>query len=163
MTGHSSQETRTRIADILKDCVNHALGLKETLQNERSALEDQDSASLYAVLDDKSRSVSKIQVLDEQRLKLCEACGFPAGPDQMEQMIDWLGETTIISNCWDHLIEIATECKALNLTNGAIVNARQINIDSRLSVLRGTDANSDTYERSGSGENGLSKRSLAQA
>ena len=163
MSGRCPQKARTRIAEVLGDCVYHTLGLKESLRDERSALEEQDADALHDAVATKSQCVNNIQKLEEQRVELCEASGFHAGSLQMEQMFNWCDENVVISNCSDHLLEIAAECNALNLTNGAIINARRHNIESRLAVLRGTDQDSDTYQRSGSGNSGANKRSLAQA
>ena len=163
MTRPLPNDTRAQIIDLLGESVLHALGLKETLQNERRALEEQDIDELDQVVATKSDCVSKLQQLESRRQALCEASGFHPGPDQMEQLVDWCDEDSTITRCWSQLMDIAAECNALNLTNGAIIQMRSQMMASNLAVLRGADPEPDTYERQGRDAAATNQRSLAEA
>lgn len=156
-------EARARIVEVVGESVYHALGLKETLEVERTALESQDTESLYQAVAAKGECVGKLKQLEKRRAELCEASGFGNGPQQMEHMSEWCDEDSVVANCWSHLMSIAADCNALNMTNGAIIHVRQQQIESNLAVLRGADYNPDTYARSGAESAGLAQRSLAQA
>lgn len=149
--------------EILGDCVYRALGLRESLQDERAALETQDTEALHAALTIKGVCVSKLQELDTERKTICEASGFGANPDQMQEMLAWCDEDNAIAGCWQHLMEIVADCNALNLTNGAIIRLRRQMVDGNLAVLRGTEAIPDTYKREGRDNAANTQRSLAQA
>jgi flagellar biosynthesis/type III secretory pathway chaperone len=162
MARPSASEARTRIVEVVGESVYHALGLKESLEVERSALEAQDTDALHDAVSVKGKCVDLLRQLEEKRAALCESFGFKANARQMEQLSDWCDENSEIANCWSHLISIAAECNALNLTNGAIIRIRQQHMDSNLAVLRGADHNPDTYARHGAEHAGLAQRSLAQ-
>jgi len=159
----SPAEARSQIVDIIGASVLQALDLKESLEVERTALENQDVDALDAVVNKKSACAEQLQTLDRQRGTFCQHLGFPDGPDQMQQLIDWCDEDQLISSRWEELVNIAAEGSALNLTNGAIIRVRQQHFESSLSVLRGVAPGSDTYGRNGEESGEFSRRSLAEA
>ena len=159
----AGHESRDSMLEVLGECVYQALGLKESLQDERSALESRDSDALDAALAVKGGCVQRLQDLDRRRSELCRDCGFPAGPEQMDRMLDWCDGDSRIADRWRHLMDVVADCNTLNLTNGAIIRVRQGMIDGNLAVLRGTDAANDTYEREGARNAAASQRTLAQA
>jgi flagellar biosynthesis/type III secretory pathway chaperone len=159
----SPAEARSRIADIIGESVYQAQGLKESLEDERRALEEQDIGALEAVVNSKNACAERLQVLDQKRGALCQEWGFPDGLDQMQQLIDWCDEDELISTRWAELMDIAATGNALNLRNGAIIRVRQQHFESSLSVLRGVSPGSDTYGRNGEESGDFSRRSLAEA
>lgn len=163
MSRPSPADARRQILDMLGDSVMHALGLKETLHSERRALEEQDTDALSELVQTKSDCVEKLSKLEQRRQQLCEAAGFMAGLEQMDQLVDWCDENSAISKCWLQLMEIAADCNALNMTNGAIIRMRSQMVDSSLAVLRGTDPNQNTYQRQGQDAAARNQRSLAEA
>ncbi|MCH9695746.1 MAG: flagellar protein FlgN [Gammaproteobacteria bacterium] len=163
MPAISAADARTQIVDLLTDTVYQALGLKETLEDERKSLESQDLDAIAAAAQSKTACVAKLQVLDNKRSQLCESWGFATGPDQMQELIDWCDDSELIASRWDHLLIIAAESSALNMTNGAIVRVRQQQFDSSLSLIRGVTPGSDTYGRNGGEAGDFGRRSLAEA
>ena len=159
----SRTEARNDIVEILGDTVLHALGLKESLIDERQALEKQDMEAIDAAVDCKSSCVEKLRLLDQERDRVCRSFGFASGPDQLQQLIEWCDEGELIDNRWNHLMVVAAESSAMNMTNGAIIRLRQQQFESSLSVLRGVTPGSDTYGRNGAESGDYSRRSLAQA
>jgi flagellar biosynthesis/type III secretory pathway chaperone len=154
---------RAQVSDLLGTSVLHALGLKESLAAEKAALETQDIDALNEAVANKSRCVTKLQALDSERTTLCAEAGFEMGPDQMDKVMQWCDTDSIIANCWNHLMQLAAECNALNMTNGAIIRARQHQIHANLSVLRGQPPEADTYGREAGGAAPNLRRSLAEA
>jgi flagellar biosynthesis/type III secretory pathway chaperone len=163
MNSQSQDDARQQIVEVIGECVYQALGLKESLRDEHLALERQDAEALDLALTTKSQCVSRLQALDEKRSSLCAASGFDAGPEQMERMSEWCDQDSEIGNCWQQLMEIASDCNSLNLTNGAIIRLRRQHIDTSLAVLRGVDQANDTYVSSGGNRGAMNQRSLARA
>ena len=163
MTRPDATSARSRMTDLLGDSVYQALGLMETLDDERQALEQQDVATLLTILDRKEQCVRELRKLDEQRSELCAAAGFPAGPEQMDSMLGWCDADDVVTSAWQHLMEIATECNARNLTNGSIIRGRKQQIDTGLAVVRGGAPSVDTYNRNGMEPGGASLRPIAEA
>ena len=163
MSQPTPESARKRIVEIIGNSVYHALGLKESLADEHAALEQQDMDELRAAVDNKSRCTAALQTLEQQRNDFCVAAGFAKGHEQMEQLTGWCDEDSVVANCWQHLLDIAVECNAMNLTNGAIIRGRQKQIEAGLAVIRGGDHEPGVYGRSGRGPSGPSQRSLAEA
>ncbi len=163
MSTLSPEIARAQIVEILCDTVYHALGLKEILDYEREALEKQDIDGIDRTVDTKSACVHAMTLLDTKRIELCTACGFAAGPEQMQQMIDWCDDSDLVKNRWDHLMLIGAECSAINLTNGAIIRVRQQQFESSLSLLRGVTPGFNTYGRHGGEAGDYGRQSLVEA
>jgi len=163
MSRPSPATARAKLVDIIGNSVFHALGLKESLEEERAALESQDMDALHAAVESKSACVEKLHTLDGERVALCHEAGFGDSPDQMQALIDWCDDSDLISNRWDHLMILAAEGSALNMTNGAIIRLRQQQFETSLSVLRGAPARPPTYGRNGETSGDFGQSSLAQA
>ena len=163
MTRPSPTEARTQIASIIGASVIEALGLKESLEVERDALEKQDTDALHAVVARKSERAGQLQALDDKRGSLCQDWGFGAGADQMDDLIDWCDKDGVIRKGWARLMQLAADGNSLNLTNGAIIRLRQQQFETSISVLRGVTPGSDTYGRNGEESGDFSRRSLAEA
>ena len=156
-------EARAEIASIIGESVAEAIGLKESLEVERAALEQQDTDALDAVVVSKTEHAGKLQALDEKRSALCQEWGFAIGPGQMDDLIGWCDQDAVISKGWEELMRLAAEGNALNLTNGAMIRLRHQHFETSLSLLRGVTPGSDTYGRNGEESGDSSRRSLAEA
>ncbi len=163
MTSPTPADFRKQLADVIGTSVLHAMGLRESLVDEKSALECQDLAALDTAVEAKSRCVNELAALDSKRSGLCARAGFEAGPEQMQAVMAWCDQGSVIANAWDELLAIATDCNALNMTNGAIIRVREQQIRSSLSVLRGQAPANDTYGHPSNASSGFEQRSLAEA
>ena len=159
----SKVDARSQLVELIGESVYNALGLKESLEEERKALESQDMEALNAAVESKSVCVEKLQGLDKKRVAQCRDWGFGDGPEQMQELIEWCDESDLIRNRWEHLMILAAESSSLNMTNGAIIRLRQQQFESSLSVLRGAEPRSNTYGRNGEASGDYGRSSLAQA
>jgi len=159
----SPTEARSQIVDIIDESVLQAMDLRESLEDERLALERQDTDALHAVVISKNERAEKLGDLDRKRTALCQEWGFSVGPDQMDKLMSWCDENDAIGSRWAELMRIAAAGNTLNLTNGAIIRLRQQQFETSLSVLRGVTPGSDTYGRNGEESGDFSRRSLAEA
>lgn len=154
---------REEIVKLLNDMVYEALGLKEALADERKALQDAEMQGLGDAVELKAACVSALTELDDRRDALCRSWDFVSGSSQMQAVIDWCDQGGLVGDLWDHLMVIAAESNAMNLSNGAIIRARAQQIESSLSVLRGKEPGVGTYGRQGQAAGDLGQQSLAQA
>ena len=92
MSHPTPENARKQIVEIIGNSVYHALGLKESLQDEFAALEAQDMDALRVAVDNKSSCVAALQTLEQQRKDFCIGAGFESGPEQMEQLAEWCDE-----------------------------------------------------------------------
>lgn len=157
------EEARRQIVEVIGDCAYHALALAESLADEKRALEEQDMDALDIAISNKSQCVTELRNFEDQRKTLCSASGIPAGPEQMQRMIDWCDESSIVTNCWQHLMDVVTHCDSLNMTNGAIIRGRKQHVDTSISILRSGQPASTIYNRDGHKPQLHSLRSIAEA
>ena len=158
-----TSDARDQAAEILDSCVLYANQLRECLKEEHDALAGQDLDALMAAIEDKGVCVRELQKFEARRAALCSASGFPDGPTQMADFSAWCDDESLLERSWDELLGIAAECNALNLANGAFIRMRKQHVDAGISVLRGTDSASPTYDRHGGAREGLGNRSIAEA
>jgi flagellar biosynthesis/type III secretory pathway chaperone len=163
MNNGSPDDTRYRIVEILSESVRCALGLKETLTDEREALERRDTVSLNTAAASKATLIRQLAKLNETRGEISEQAGFGSSTANMEALAEWCDDDLLVTNCWQHFREIAGECDLLNKTNGAIIHLRRQQILEGLSVLRGDQRDANTYAPAGSATNGMAGRALTEA
>jgi len=159
----SPNEARLKIAEVVGDSVYQAMGLKECLEDERTALENQDAEALSAAIEGKEKCIVKLVSLEKERSQLGAAAGFKPGPEQMAQLQESSDDDSSMTKCWQHLMQIAAQCNDLNNRNGAIVRLRKHQIDASLCIVRGDRPGTGTYGRNGAEPAGQHKRPLAEA
>ena len=159
----SSAQARAQIVALLDDTVTIAGGLQDELVAERRALEQQDMDAIDAVIAGKSSRIDELVRMDKARENLCTSCGFASGPERMNELMNWCDSDDMIKTRWNRLMDIAAESSAINITNGAIIRARQQQFDASLAVLRGTTPGSETYNPDGGESSKFASRSIAQA
>lgn len=167
MTG-STARIRSELEGVVDACVQCAIGLEDSLIEERDALRRQDSAAILDAASRKNRCMQQMEALDTQRADLSEACGFGRSPADMPSLASALCDDrqgdSVMLNCWNDFLAIARRCFDLNTSNGAIISVRKTQITHSLAAIRGGDANQDsTYGPGGSGPRAEHARSLAEA
>ena len=163
MSPKSHSRNLSRLADVLGACVYQALGLRESLQDERAALEADDLDALQLAVDNKTRCVSELRQLERERSDIASEMGFDPGAAQMDDLTRELGQDATIKSRWQHLLDVASECNTLNMSNGAIIRIRKQQVDAGLAVLRGAEPTAEIYGFDGASAPGYDKRSLAEA
>lgn len=147
---------------LLRGCVERTIGMKELLNEERSALEAQDADALLAIAAGKQHVLSQLDALEKNRREICHAGGFSSHPDEMESIVKSCDNDSTLLGSWNRFVELARECSDLNARNGAIINVRYRQIAGALAVVRGERQGNQTYGRDGRDSAGNAKRVLAQ-
>lgn len=163
MSRASAGETRDRIVKILSDSVTCALGLKETLVEERDALERRDTLSLNTAATSKTTLIHELARLNEARDEISKQAGFGGGTGRMDDLAEWCDDDLRVTHSWKQFREIATECDVLNKTNGAIIHLRRQQVLDGLSILRGNPNETITYSPTGSETTANAGRPLTEA
>ena len=81
----------------------------------------------------------------------------------MDQMCAWCDQDSAVRDAWTELLDVATRCRQLNDTIGAILHARRSQVSNGLAVLCGTDAGNGTYGRDAHDRFVTRRRNLAEA
>lgn len=159
----SPADWRTRLAEIITAGIQAGDRLQKTLQEERRALERQDSGALGAATADKQRSVNELEALEEERRGVCMACGTDPGPEHMPTLIAECGADDSIVRGWHELLSLAAHCRELNAINGAVIRLRRRQFASALCIVRGNPAELiETYGPTGGDLTPRTSRSLAE-
>ena len=162
----SANPLRAELESVIGECVNCALGLNDTLIEERDALKRQDSAAIMDAAARKQRCIEQLEQLDARRADLTEACGYGRSPGEMQTVardLDAASGENHLLNCWNHFMEIAHKCFDLNSANGAIIRVRKTQITNSLATIRGGATDDQTYGPAGTEPQAERARSLAQA
>ncbi len=156
-------ECRTRLAEIITASIQAGNRLQKTLQEERHALERQDTVALGAAAADKQRSVNELEALEEERRGICIACGTGPGPEHVPTLLAECGVDYDLVRGWHELLSLAAHCRALNAINGAVIRLRRRQFASALCIVRGNPAESiATYGPTGGDLPPRPSRSLAE-
>ncbi len=159
MTSPAATDYRSRLISVLNNCVAEAVLLRQSLEDERRALESQDLDALHAAADKKTRSVQRLQTLETERRRLCVESGVS---DHNGDMGALAAANVGIAEGWNRLMSVVSECNQLNATNGAVISLRRNQFETSLTVLRGGSADTEFYGRDGKGTNDAGQQSLAE-
>lgn len=132
--------------------------LLELLGREHQALLGSEAAALEQVSSEKSRAVAQLQKLS---LQLSALPGIGGGA-ALEQAIARAGGELL--RLWQELMTLAARCQQANITNGALIDARQAQVRWTLRhMLGGGTSAARTYGRSGISRDDGARRILASA
>lgn len=156
-------EARRQLLELLDTSIRRSAQLEVLLKAECEAMEAMDTDALQASLGAKRECVEALRSLDKTRSAQCSSAGFPPGPAQMDQMCAWCDPESTVRDAWTELLDVATRCRHLNDTIGAILHARRNQVSNGLAVLCGPDAGNGTYGRDANDRYVTRPRNLAKA
>jgi len=162
----TSQDLKSELQSVVGESVYCALGLKDTLIEERDALQRQDSTAIIDAATRKKTCILKLEELENRRAELSEACGYSRSPGDMQSLardLDDDASDPVLLDCWNHFIDVAHKCFDLNSSNGAIIRVRKTQIMNSLSAIRGGVDDDATYGPGGTEPVTDRARSLAEA
>ena len=121
MSNTSASDTRDRIVKVLSESVTCALGLKETLVEERDALERRDTESLNTAATSKTTLIHKLARLNEARGEISKKAGFGSGTDKMDDLAEWCDDDLLVTNT-----EKLQRAIDSNIANSILIKVNQI-------------------------------------
>jgi flagellar biosynthesis/type III secretory pathway chaperone len=161
MNRASADECRNGLYHHLNEGIAALSQLDELLLSERQAVTRRDSDALVEVAGRKDDCLQTLEKQENGRLKCCAGSGFATSAAAMDACLDWCDPQGALAGLWSQYRQLAAKCSTANLTNGAIIRARQQQINTALAVLCGGEP-AQTYGPSGN--EGLSgSRALAEA
>jgi len=137
-----------------------ARSLAATLDAERIALTGTSPAEVLATAADKTALFARLEQLDLERRKVCDATGISLTLKSHGPTPVTAGVAGTLADRWQALLGLIAACKVANEVNGYIIHARRGQLEQLFQVLRG--GGPVTYGRHG--KNFLSSpRALARA
>lgn len=152
-----------RLYRVTGDSLGCAGDLKAILADERTALEQLDEVSLASNAALKDKVVQALASLERTRGDISRDAGFGAGPENMEALIGWCDEKSMLAARWQEFTALLAQCNTMNSTNGAIILARRQQVQAGLGLLRGGEAAVNTYGYPGTRNTAIGGRELAEA
>ena len=161
MSGPDAEHDKTagKLDQLLGGGIDAATELRAILERERRSLEQRDLEALESAASDKAVHLEKLAQFDRQRKALCRQDGRELS---VEELTRSAADRDGLRRQWQQLLDLAAECKALNLANGSVIHTRLIQLGDRLAVLRGTPAGPVTYSENGGQPAHAAQRSLAE-
>lgn len=132
---------------MLAEQLDSAESMLSILEQEYQALLDGDPESLNRISADKARLVEDLESLERARQGLAEAASS--------------GDSDRGAERWQKILATIERCRARNLRNGALANARREQITLALNMLRGSG--DKLYDGSGSVARSAGSRALGEA
>jgi len=145
---------------LLGGGIDAATELRATLERERRSLEERDLEALESIANDKAVHLETLTNFDRQRTALCR---HDDGELSVEELTRGAADQDGLRLRWQQLLDLAAECKALNLVNGSVIHTRQVQLGDRLAALRGAPPGPATYSETGGQSAQAAQRSLAEA
>ncbi len=159
----TAAQCKSALQQNLTESIHQALNLKQILEDERTALELQDTTALDDAAISKRHSVGKLDDLDRNRRKIAVECGVVESAESPSELISWCDQQDEIATLWSQFMGIAETCRNLNAENGAIIRVRQGQVNNALQILRDGTTDVNTYGPTGRNGGELKTRSLAEA
>lgn len=163
----ATTECGAALRQIIAAGIDTVERLQQALQDERHALEHQDSDALGVAADGKRVHVGKLEALEERRRAVCRLQGVDPGPEQMAALLTRCnpepGNDKSLADGWQRFLALAGLCQQMNTTNGAIIQLRRQQFNEALCIVSGTSGESpETYGPGGSATSARPPRSLAE-
>ena len=153
-------KTARKLGQLLGGGIDAATELRAILKRERLSLEQRDLEALESAASDKAVQLETLADFDRQREALCKQDGTELS---VEKLTRSAATADGLRRQWQQLLDLAAECKALNLANGSVIHTRQIQLGDRLAALRGMPQGPVTYSETGGQAAQAAQRSLTEA
>lgn len=148
--------------EVLSPTVEAARRLKGALEDERSALENEDTSALAAAGSRKRVHIGELERLEGQRRQMLARFRYENDLKSMRSFIESCDDRGVLSARWRELIDLLEQCRHLNTVNGTVVQARRHQVSEALSIVRGGDNEAEVYGPGGKTETTGRFRALAE-
>jgi flagella synthesis protein FlgN len=149
-----------QLLTVVHQQIESAELLLAILQEEKQALTGTDSNVLSGVTTRKHAQLERVEQLEGQRQKTCNALGMNAAGSAMTQLA---AREPQLARAWQTLAGIVLQCRSANETNGIITRTRQRQVGQLMGLLRGGDGRESTYSAAGTTAVNSNSRALARA
>lgn len=156
-------ECKNALEGNLAESIQSAIDLDALLDQERQALERQDTTELNDVAMQKRLNVIRLDELDKIRKELCVKCGVDDSIDSVHKLLDGCDENGAILSSWERFLDALDGCSDKNSSNGAIIRVRQTQVNDAIGLLRNGTTDTPTYGPKGYSTDRNNARALAEA
>jgi flagella synthesis protein FlgN len=142
-----------QVASALQQCLQdeiNAMGdFEKLLMSEQEALVAGKVDILTDITSSKTRMVSQITALEQQRCRHLASLGFAADAAGMQAYLNQAPEQAQISDTWNTLLASARSAQENNRTNGMLIQKHLSFTQGALSILQRGDNSANVYGPNG--------------
>lgn len=142
-----------KLHECLQKEIHAMTSLAELLSAEETALVNADVAELTRLTPEKSQLILQLSNLENERKTWLEQHGYSPDAKGMQDCVAKASSEITIVDAWTKLLQISTQAKENNRTNGILIN-RQINRNQgALNILQKNNPASSLYGPNGQATN----------
>jgi flagellar biosynthesis protein FlgN len=140
---------REHIEQLLTQETNQLARLQTLLDREHELILANDIEELDRAGGVRQACVGELARIEDERRSLCRMHNLPTDAMGLERLMKWCDPTQSLQRLWSACAKGATECRASNDRNGALVTARLKRVEGLLDVLTGRANQTKVYGRQG--------------
>lgn len=159
---HSQPALKANIMQLLGLDLENSEKLKETLQQERSTLQQHDQQALPALVEQKDKLLAKLDQSAKLRTQWLQQLGCELSSKGWKDLITRQQDSKMLE-LWQALETSVTECRELNEINGRLIGRSQQSLTKLLNILRGNKAAPQLYGSDGNTKNRSESQCFTQA
>lgn len=129
--------------------------LAQQLVLEHELLVANDVEKLEAAGDARQATVASLLRIEDDRTGLCRQLGRSADRDGISGLLQWCDPTGSLASAYAEVSERATQCRAQNDSNGALVSARLARVQNMLGMLNMGSTETQTYGATAGGPSNI--------
>jgi len=141
---------RENIEQLLTQETNELAKLQTLLDREHELVLANDIDGLERAGEARQACMGELARVEDERRSLCRMHNLPTDAMGIERLLAWCDPAKSLQRLWVECAKRATECRAANDRNGALVTARLKRVAGLLDVVTGRANQPKVYGRQGS-------------
>jgi flagellar biosynthesis/type III secretory pathway chaperone len=148
----NTQQAVEQLFVQLSELAQQLAKLVTLLQQEQTALTQNDFAALETLAHDKETISAQIEQLEKQRHTLCGQLKIDSDFAGIKSYITGVSTKLLarLEQQWDKISTLGSQCASQNQVNGILVAHQQRHAQQALAILRGVTGNDEIYSATGS-------------
>ena len=148
----------------LDDAIRDMIRLEAVMLEETQAIASQDIDALQGAIDEQRALMAGLETETARQRGWIEDAGFAFTPEGIERFIQAIDQGNRVADRWSTLLGHMRRCDQANQDNARLIDRDRRRIATTLSILRGEDASTTTYDPKGrTASGGPRGRTISQA
>jgi flagellar biosynthesis/type III secretory pathway chaperone len=160
----NTQQVVEQLFAQLSELVQQLKQLAAVLQQEQTALTQNDFAALETLAHDKEVLSAQIEQIEQRRHTLCSQLKIDCDFAGIESYLATISGKLLprLEQLWDQINTLGSQCASQNQVNGILLAHQQRHAQQALAILRGVSGSEELYSASGSQQSSDYQHSLGR-
>ncbi|VAW97415.1 hypothetical protein MNBD_GAMMA23-920 [hydrothermal vent metagenome] len=139
------------ITPLLEDIANYLEQLFHALENEYTALSNNDLQAIESIAQEKTILMEQLEDLNKERHTLLEAAGLNLSENGIDDFLNssTLADNPVLKTLWGNISSLSKQCEKQNNINGIIIENNKRHTENALSILQGKQQTTELYSSKG--------------